>query len=93
MRIKTHPGKILKEEFMLPLKLSARTLAKQIDVPHNRISQIIKEDRSITADTAHRLAAYFGTTPQLWMNLQRNYDLSKELAEREREYKAIPSHA
>ena len=77
MRIKTHPGEILREEFMAPLALSANALATALRVPATRIGEIIKEDRAVTADTALRLARYFGTTPQFWLNLQSAYDLSK----------------
>lgn len=77
-RIKTHPGEILREEFMLPLKISANALARDLHVPPNRISAIIAEvePRAVTADTAIRLGRYFGTTPEFWLNLQRGYDLS-----------------
>lgn len=69
------PGEILHEEFMRPLNLSQNRLAKEIYVPVNRISQIISAKRSITADTALRLARYFGTTPDFWLGLQAEYDL------------------
>jgi addiction module HigA family antidote len=69
-----HPGELLKED-MDELGLSARALADDIGVPHNRISAILRGERAITADTALRLAAYFGTTPEVWMNLQQAYDL------------------
>ena len=70
-----HPGEVLKEEFMLPLGLSANGLARAIRVPPNRISAIINGERSVTADTALRLAKSLGTTPEFWLNLQRQYDL------------------
>lgn len=69
------PGEILAEEFLRPLGLSMRELAAALDVPVNRISQIVRGQRAITADTALRLARYFGTTPQLWLNLQSHFDL------------------
>ena len=69
------PGEILAEEFLRPLGLSMRELAAALDLPVNRISQIVRGQRAITADTALRLARYFGTTPQLWLNLQCNFDL------------------
>jgi addiction module HigA family antidote len=81
MRIKTHPGEVLREEFMAPLGLSANALATALRVPATRIGEIIKESRGISADTALRLARYFGTTPQFWVNLQSAYDLSKVAAE------------
>jgi len=76
------PGEILAEEFLRPLGLSMRELAASLDVPVNRISQIVRGQRAITADTALRLARYFGTTPQLWLNLQSNFDL-RQTSERE----------
>ncbi len=82
MRIKTHPGEVLREEFMVPLSLSANTLAIALRVPATRIGEIVNERRSITADTALRLARYFGTTPEFWLNLQQAYDLSVVAAER-----------
>jgi antitoxin HigA-1 len=70
-----HPGEILLEEFMEPLGLSQDELAEALDVDPERINGIVTGKTSITADTALRLARYFGTTPQLWMNLQAKYDL------------------
>jgi addiction module HigA family antidote len=70
-----HPGEILREEFLVPLKLSASALAKAIKVPANRISAIVAEKRSITADTALRLGKAFSTTPEFWLNLQQAYEL------------------
>ena len=69
------PGEILKEEFMEPHGISANRLARDIDVPANRISEIIAGRRAITADTALRLGTYFGVEPEFWMNLQSNHDL------------------
>lgn len=80
-RIRTHPGEVLREEFMGPLGLSAHQLAHAIRVPANRISDIVRERRSVTADTALRLAKHFGSTAQFWLNLQMAYDLSKAEAE------------
>lgn len=70
-----HPGEILKTEFMEPLNLSANKLAQAIKVPANRISAIVNGSRSITGDTAMRLAKAFGTSSAFWMNLQSRYDL------------------
>jgi antitoxin HigA-1 len=70
-----HPGEFLREEFMVPLGLSANALARRLHVPPNRITAILQEKRSVTADTALRLGRFFGTTPQLWLNLQASYDL------------------
>lgn len=69
------PGEILKEEFMEPHGISANRLARDIDVPANRISEIVAGRRAITADTALRLGAYFGIEPQFWLNLQNTHDL------------------
>ena len=65
-----HPGEVLREEFLVPLKLSASALARQMDVPRTRIERIPEEKTGITADTALRLSKALGTTPQLWLNLQ-----------------------
>ena len=70
-----HPGEVLKEEFMRPLELSANALARALRVPANRISAIVNAERGITADTALRLARALGTTPDFWLNLQKQYDL------------------
>lgn len=72
-----HPGEILLEEFMKPSvpPINANTLAKAIEVPANRITAIIKGQRSVTADTAVRLATFFNTTAEFWMNLQKTYEL------------------
>jgi addiction module HigA family antidote len=71
-----HPGWILKEEFMNPFGLSANALARALRVPANRISAIVNADRGVTADTALRLAKALGTTPDFWLNLQKQYDLN-----------------
>ena len=70
-----HPGEILREEFLVPLELSANRLATALDVPANRITELVAERRNITADTALRLSIVFGTTPEFWMNLQQAYEL------------------
>ncbi len=77
-RLRTHPGEVLRTEFMLPFGLSANALARALCVPPNRISSIISQTqpRAVTPDTALRLSRYFGTTPQFWLNLQLAYDLS-----------------
>ena len=69
------PGEILAEEFMEPLGISQNRLARDMDVPVSRVSGIIRNERAITGDTALRLAAFFGTTPEFWMNLQADHDL------------------
>ncbi len=70
-----HPGEVLQEEFLKPMGLSQNRLALDIGVPARRINEIVQGKRSVTADTALRLARYFGTTPQFWMGLQDDYDL------------------
>jgi addiction module HigA family antidote len=90
-RIRTHPGEILREEYLTPLGMSARELAAKIHVPANRVTEIARERRGVTADTAMRLARYFGTTPQFWLNAQVAHDLSK--AESETDYSSIPTRA
>lgn len=72
-----HPGEILLEEFLKPLKLTAYQLAADIDVPPSRISEIIRGKRPISVDTAMRLGFFFNTTPQFWLNLQNSYDLER----------------
>jgi len=76
-----HPGDQLREEFMRPLGLSAQRLAQDIDVPLGRIQSLIEERHAISGDTALRLSRYFGTTPEFWLNLQRDYDLARALIE------------
>ncbi len=91
-----HPGEVLFEDFMKPLSLSQYRVAQDIGVPTLRISQIVHGKRAVTADTAMRLARYFGTSPDVWLRLQARYDL--EVAERkygdriEREVKVL-AHA
>jgi antitoxin HigA-1 len=81
-RIRTHPGEILAQEFLKPFGMSVNALALELRVPANRLGEIIKKRRSVTADTAMRLARFFGTTPEFWLNAQTAYDLSKAQAER-----------
>jgi len=70
-----HPGEILLQDFLKPMAISINRLAHDLDVPPNRISLIVNGERAVTADTALRLAIYFGVSPELWMNLQADYDL------------------
>lgn len=70
-----HPGEILREEFLVPLGMSAHVLALELKVPAPRINDIVRERRAVTPDTALRLARYFDTTPEFWLNLQTAYDL------------------
>ena len=76
-RVTTHPGAMLREEFLLPLGISQNGLAMRIRVPATRIGEIVHGKRSITPDTALRLARFFGNSPEFWLNLQQMYDLSK----------------
>ena len=87
-----HPGEILREDFLVPMGLTAYRLAKSIDVPQTRISEILKGERSISADTALRLSRFFGTSAQLWLNLQNHYDLETAEAKNEKEYQKIPAY-
>lgn len=73
-----HPGEILNEEFLKALSVSAYRLAKDTGIPQTRISEIIKGNRRITADTALRLSKYFGNTPKFWLGLQNDYDIEEE---------------
>jgi len=72
-----HPGEVLAEDFMAPRALTANALALALRVPANRISDVVRGKRGITAETALRLARYFGTTAELWVNLQARYDLER----------------
>ena len=74
-----HPGEILLEEFLVPYKISAYKLAKDVDIPQTRISEIIKGNRRITADTALRLSKYFGNSAKFWLGLQDDFDIEEEI--------------
>lgn len=74
--INPHPGEILLEEFLKPMALSQNRLAMELRVPPHRVNEIIHGRRGITADSALRLAKFFGTTPDFWLNLQKSYDLA-----------------
>lgn len=73
-----HPGEILLEEFLIPLRISAYKLSKDTDIPQTRISAIIKGNRRITADTALRLSKYFGNSAKFWLGLQDDFDIEEE---------------
>jgi addiction module HigA family antidote len=75
-RISTHPGVVLEEEFLTPMGLTQVALAKHLGVSTQRINELIRGKRGVTPETAWLLAGAFGTTPQFWLNLQANYDLS-----------------
>jgi addiction module HigA family antidote len=84
-----HPGEVLLEEFLKPLEISAYRLAKETFIPQTRISEIIKGKRRITADTALRLAKFFGTTAKFWLGMQDDYDLEEEKNDKEKEINSI----
>jgi addiction module HigA family antidote len=84
-----HPGEILLEEFLKPLNISAYRLSKDIGIPQTRTSEIIKGNRSITADTAIRLSYYFGNSPKFWLGLQNDYDLEEEKKTKSNDFKRI----
>lgn len=73
-----HPGEILSEEFLIPLGISAYRLSMDLSIPQTRVSQILKGNRRITADTALRLSRYFGNSAKFWLGLQDDYDLEEE---------------
>ena len=73
-----HPGEILQEEFLIPLGLSAYKLSKDIGIPQTRVSEIIKGNRRVTADTALRLSKYFGNSAKFWLGLQDDFDIEEE---------------
>ena len=83
-----HPGEVLREDFLVPLKMSVNALALALNVPGSRIHEVVKERRSITADTAERLARYFGGDAVSWLNLQAMYDL-KTLSTRDEIYQRV----
>lgn len=84
-----HPGEILREEFLVPLGLKPYTLARRLRVPRTRIERLVAERTPVTPDTALRLAKFFGTTPQFWMNMQASYDLAIEAAAKREDIAAI----
>ena len=84
-----HPGEILLEEFLIPREISAYRLAKETFLPQTRISEIIKGNRRITADTAIRFAKFFGTSAKFWLGLQDDYDLEEEKNQKEKELNDI----
>ena len=75
-----HPGEILREEYLVPLGMSAGSLAKKLNVPRTRIERLVKQTQPVTADTALRLAKFFDTTPHYWLNMQVAYDLGQQAA-------------
>lgn len=84
-----HPGEILKEEFLQPMGISQYKLSKETFIPQTRISEIIKGNRRITADTALRFSKYFGTSPKFWLGLQDDYDIEEETTAKSVEFNTI----
>jgi antitoxin HigA-1 len=84
-----HPGEVLREEFLKPLEISAYRLSKEIGIPQTRISEILKGNRRITADTALRLSKYFSTSAKFWLGLQDDYDIEEEESEKTAELAEI----
>lgn len=84
-----HPGEVLQEEFLIPLDISAYRLSKDVGIPQTRISEIVKGNRRITADTALRLSKYLGTTAKFWLGLQNDFDIEEELTHLLRDLKLI----
>ncbi len=83
------PGEILLEEFLIPLEISQYRLSKDLEIPQTRVSEIIKGNRRISADTAVRLSAYFGNSAKFWLGLQDDYDIENEMNEKSNEVKRI----
>lgn len=84
-----HPGEVLQEEFLLPMEISAYKLSKDIGIPQTRISEILKGNRRITADTAIRLSHYFGNSPKFWLGLQDDFDIEEENTVKNKEFNSI----
>lgn len=84
-----HPGEILNMEFLIPLEISAYRLSKELGIPQTRISEIIKGNRRITADTALRLSQFFGTSAKFWLGLQDDFDIEEEKLSKSKELNAI----
>ena len=86
-----HPGEVLLEEFLIPFEISAYKLAKDIGIPQTRVSEILKGNRRITADTALRLSKYFGNSAKFWLGLQDDFDLEEERISKGSSINAIKS--
>lgn len=83
------PGEILLEEFLIPMEISQYRLSKDLSIPQTRVSEIVKGNRRITADTALRLSAYFGNSAKFWLGIQDDYDIENELIEKSVELRKI----
>jgi len=84
-----HPGEILTEEFLIPMKITAYRLSQDIGIPQTRVSEIIKGNRRITADTAIRLSNYFGNSAKFWLGLQNDFDIEEEMDKKRKEFGTI----
>ena len=87
-----HPGEVLQDEFLVPLGLSAYRLSKDIGIPQTRVSEILKGNRRITADTALRLSKYFGNTAKFWLGLQDDFDIEEEEQSKSKEFDSIEQY-
>lgn len=87
-----HPGEILLEEFLIPLEITAYRLSKDVGIPQTRVSEILKGNRRITADTALRFSKYFGNSAKFWLGLQDDFDLEEELRSKQKELNGIKKH-
>ncbi|CAN5665376.1 HigA family addiction module antitoxin [soil metagenome] len=87
-----HPGEILNEEFLIPLEITAYRLSKDIGIPQTRVSEIVRGNRRITADTALRLSKYFGNSAKFWLGLQDDFDIEEEQNQKKAELKAIKQY-
>ena len=87
-----HPGEVLMQEFLIPFNISAYRLSKDIGIPQTRISEILKERRRITADTALRLSLYFGNSPKFWLGLQDDFDIEEEKRHKQKDLNSIKQH-
>jgi addiction module HigA family antidote len=88
-----HPGDVLREEFLLPLNITAYKLCKATLIPQTRISEILKGNRSVTADTALRLSKYFGNSPNFWLGLQNDFDIEEEILKGGNEIRQIKKYS
>ena len=88
-----HPGEILKEEFLVPLEITAYRLSKETFIPQTRVSEILKGKRRITADTALRLSKFLGTSAKFWLGLQDDYDLEEEARSKSAQFSNIQPHS
>ena len=87
-----HPGEVLQEEFLIPMNISAYRLANDIGIPQTRVSEIIKGNRRISADTAIRLSNYFGNSAKFWLGLQNDYDIEEEIGKKQKEFDSIKNY-